>query len=52
MRMHGGSPRVRRRENGNEQGSIEINHELLANKAIDAALTAGVSLAVAQMIKD
>jgi len=50
--MHGGAPRVRRQGNNDGHRSVSINGELLANKVLDAALTAGVSLAVAQMIKD
>jgi len=50
---HGHAPRVRRTDNESElQGGVTINSELLLNKTVDAALTAGVSLAVAQLIKE
>ena len=51
---HGHAPRVRNQtEEEREQGPvIQINSEALINKTFDAALTAGVSLAVAQILKD
>jgi len=47
---HGHAPRVRNQETEGSD-SIEINTELLINKTIDAALTAGISVAVASAIK-
>lgn len=48
---HGHSPRVRNGE-AEQEATIQINTEVLANRVIDATLTAGVSLAVAQLLQD
>jgi len=53
--MHGGAPRVRRRENmqtGAEIGGKEIviNQEALLNNVVDAAISAGVSIIVARAV--
>jgi len=50
---HGHAPRVRQRQEEQEQqAQIVIHTEPLINRVIDASLTAGVSLAIAQLLDE
>lgn len=47
---HGGSPRVRREKNKGKENEtvLEIDTEMLTNRFVDAAISAGVSYTIAK----
>jgi len=54
-KMHGGAPRVRRRVNEGEmptEKAIVVDTGNIANKFVDAAISAGVSYVIANAISN